>query len=271
MTIHATVIAKSITTKQSRKAFLNFFILIFFHPQFGLAEKVPLSSADEFLTDTPVPFLPGRVTLDFYSYLTKKKPGSTVNMPSLEANVGVLPDLQLYLITPATLAAPKHKSTQYGYGDVKIGAKCRFWARSIDIAFYPKITLPSGDSKKGLGNGTWIGRFPIWIQKEWGDWRVSGGGGYYVNRAIGQRNYPFGGALIRWQITEHLMLGNELFAQGKINANEKANLLYNFGGSYFLDSHSFLTFLAGHSIAGAKQFVAWVGWGVAWGPVTTPR
>lgn len=260
-----------------RYLFSFFLIFTFSLPQFGWAEnpqlggaqKINLSSSDQFLTDAPVPFLPGRVTLDFYSYITKTKAGSTTNTPSLEANVGVLPDLQLYTITPATLAAPKHKSTQYGYGDVKVGAKFRFFhdqASNIDLALYPKITLPSGDSKKGLGNGTWIGRFPIWIQKEWGDWRVSAGGGYYVNRAKGQRNYPFGGALIRWQITECFMLGNELFAEGKRNAKEKANLIYNFGGSYFLNSHSFLNFAVGHSIAGGKQFVAWVGWGVAWGP-----
>jgi hypothetical protein len=66
------------------------------------------------------------------------------------------------------------------------------------------------------------------------------------------------------------MLGNEFFAEGKTNSKDKAKLISNFGGSYFFNSHSFLAFSAGHSIAGTKRFVAFLGYGIAWGPLTDP-
>lgn len=254
--------------------FAIFFYCTFVFQKFGWAEEITFSTADEFIMDTPIPTPYERVTLDFHSFLTHIKNGSTVNLPALMANMGVYPDVQFFSVIPvATLAAPKNHSTQYGYGDIRLGIKYRFVHETEtlpSIALYPKITLPSGNSKKGLGNGSWIGRFPVWLQKQYGNWRFTTGGGYYINQAKGERNYPFGGVLIQLQITTYFMLGNEFVAEGKINSNNGAKLISNFGGSYFFNPYSFLAFSAGHSIAGSKKFVAFLGYGIAWGPVSSP-
>lgn len=253
--------------------FLIVFFYTFVSQQFSWAEEITFSTADEFIMDTPVVLPYERVTLDFHSSLSHIKNGSAVNIPALMANVGVYPDVQFFAVVPATLAAPKNLPSQYGYGDVRLGVKYRIVHETEtlpSIALYPKITLPSGDAEKRLGNGTWIGRFPIWLQKKCGMWKFTTGGGYYVNQAKQQRNYPFGGVLIQMQVTKYLMLGNEFVAEGKINRNDRAKLISNFGGSYFFNPNSFLAFSVGHSIAGSKKFVAFLGYGIAWGPLTSP-
>lgn len=256
--------------RASHLLLIVFFFTFAFQP-YGLAEEITFSTADEFLSDTPVTLPYERVTLDFHSFLSQRKTGSTVNMPALMANVGVYPDVQFFSVIPvATLSAPKALSTHYGYGDVRLGLKYRFVHETENlpsIALYPKVTLPSGDPKKGLGNRTWIGRFPLWLQKKYGSWKFTTGGGYYINPAKQERNYPFGSILIQCQITNYFMLGNEFFAEGNINSQDKAKLISNFGGSYFFTPSSFLAFSVGHSIAGSRKFIAFLGYGVAWGPV----
>jgi hypothetical protein len=246
------------------------FFCMFTFQKFSWAEEIAFSTTDEFIMDTPIPTPFERVSLDFHSFFSQTKGGSAVNIPALMANVGVYPDVQFFAVVPATLAAPKNRSTQYGYGDVRLGVKYRLVHETEalpNIALYPKITFPSGEAKKGLGNGTWLGRFPLWIQKRYGIWKFTTGGGYYINPAKNARNYPFGGVLIQLQITKYLMLGNEFVAEGKINTSDRAKLISNFGGSYFFNPNSFLAFSVGHSIAGSKRFVAFLGYGIAWGPL----
>ena len=250
-----------------------FSIFFFSLQQLVRAEEVSFSTADEFIMDTPLPTPYERVSLDFHSSFSQTKGGSNANIPALMANVGVYPDIQFFAVVPATLATPKHLPSHYGYGDVRLGVKYRFVHETEilpNVAIYPKITLPSGDAKKGLGNGAWIGRFPLWIQKKYGMWKVTSGGGYYINNAKKARNYPFGGVLIQAQITKYLMLGNEFVGEGKISPNERAKLISNFGGSYFFNPNSFLAFSVGHSIAGSKKFIAFFGYGIAWGPLSSP-
>jgi len=253
--------------------FSIFFFFSFFLQHFAWAKEISFSTADEFIMDTPLPTPYERVTLDFHSSFSQTKGGGVANLPALMANVGVYPDLQFFaVVPPATLATPKHLPSHYGYGDVRLGVKYRFVHETEtlpNVALYPKITFPSGDAKKGLGNGAWIGRLPLWIQKKYGKWSVTTGGGYYINNAKQARNYPFGGVLIQLQITKYLMLGNEFVGEGKINSNDRAKLISNFGGSYFFNPNSFLAFSVGHSIAGSKKFVAFLGYGIAWGPLSS--
>ena len=83
------------------------------------------------------------------------------------------------------------------------------------IGVFPMAELPTGNSDKGLGNGKTWWRLPIWIQKSWGDWTSYGGGGYVINHADGQKDYPFGGWLLQKDFGEKWTLGGEVFARGK--------------------------------------------------------
>lgn len=237
------------------------------------AKEIKFSTADEFYISTTNPLPPERVYLDLYSENIHTKAGSTARLPGLKASVGVFKDLQIYGVFPTVLHAPKKGQNHYGYGDVGAGFKYRFIHETDTlpaVAFYPKFFLPTGDSSLGLGNGTWIARLPLWIQKGWRNFTFTTGGGYHINRAQNKYNYPFGGVLVQWQITKYLMLGNELYAEGKISPTTKSRLNYTLGGSYFFNSSYFIAFSAGHSLAGPKRFTSFLGFGIAWGPVSSP-
>jgi hypothetical protein len=237
------------------------------------AKKITFATTDEFFMDSPIPLPVERVTLDFHSDFSQTKTGSIVRTPALRAGIGVSRDFQLYSNFPVVLNAPKHGENHYGYGDVGFGFKYRLIHETDNlptVSFYPKLVFPSGDKQKGLSNGTWAGRFPLWLQKKWGNWSVTTGGGVYINPAKNKRNYPLGGLLVQYQITKYFMLGNEFYGEGKKGPSEKARLNFNFGGSYFFNSSYFLAFSAGHSLAGPQRFTSFLGFGIAWGPVTNP-
>jgi hypothetical protein len=62
--------------------------------------------------------------------------------------VGVRPELDLYANLPVTLSSPS------GRNDLSIGAKWRFWeAGKNALALKPELFLPTGNERKGLGDG----------------------------------------------------------------------------------------------------------------------
>lgn len=228
------------------------------------------AQADQFLSDSPVPTPYENIFTNTHIALTHTKNGSVARLPALETFIGAYPEWQIRTIIPiATLNAPKRQPSVYHYGDVGLGIKYRFLQETDwrpQAAFYPKITFPSGSPKKGIGNKTLTGTIPLWFQKNWGSWSVTPGGGYALNPARKHYNYFFGGILIKKKISESFMLGNELFAQGPHNLNNGSKLIYNFGGHYYFTPNTFILFSTGHSIAGAKTYIAFFGVGLTWGP-----
>jgi hypothetical protein len=227
------------------------------------------TDATEFFTDTPVPAAYEEVYLNLHTTTNHTKIGTASRLPAVEALVGFYPDFQFRAIAPVILAQPKNASSLYYYGDVGVGVKYRFIHETKTlphVAFYPKFTFPSGDVDAVTGNKTITATVPLWLQKNWGPWRLSGGGGYLFNPAKDQYNFPFGGLLLQKEISEYLTLGNELYAEGAKNGSFAARLLYNAGGTYYFTDNAYTLFSVGHSIAGLKCFVAFFGVGVEWGP-----
>jgi hypothetical protein len=224
---------------------------------------------DQYLTDTPQTMDYGQVEADIYSDLTKTKKNYAIRTPAFETNIGVMTDFQIRFNMPATLAIAPHEKTNYGYGDGDIGFKCRFIHETDvlpQVAFYPKITLPLGDPLLRLGNGGGLERLPIWLQKSWGKWILSGGGGYGLNHAPRGFNYPYGGILLRRVFNPSLTLGGEFLAQGPKNLADHSTLFFNFGGTYNFTPNVFILFSAAHSFSGMKTLKGFMGLGMIWGP-----
>ncbi|OJW52723.1 MAG: hypothetical protein BGO67_09695 [Alphaproteobacteria bacterium 41-28] len=228
------------------------------------------AQADEFRVISPEPTPYENVQLNLHTHMFRTKNGTKANLPALTTNVGLLPDIQIHTLLPRLrLSVPKDGASQYGYGDIHTGLKYRFLHETKTLpsmALYPIFSFPMGNSSKGLGNRSWTGRFPLWMQKTWKDWKLTMGGGYEINPAKNHFNHLYGGILIRWQITKSLLLGNEVFAEEPRNLNNKSYVLYNFGGHYNFTPHTSVLFSAGHSFYGAKRFVAYLGLNYTWGP-----
>lgn len=228
-----------------------------------------ISKADQYLTDTPQTMDYEQGEADVYSDLTKVKKDYILRAPALEANIGVMTDFQVRINIPAALSITPHKKTTYGYGDLDIGFKYRFIHETDvipQVAFYPKITLPSGFPEQRLGKKKSFERLPIWIQKSWEKWLLSGGGGYAIDHNPQAFNYFFGGILLRHIFNPTLTVGLELFAQGPRSLNDRSTLFLNLGATYNFTPRVFMLLGTAHSIAGLNTLKGFVGLGINWGP-----
>ena len=218
-----------------------------------------------FLTDDPEPVEYQHCENYLFATGAPEGGGYTIYGPAVELNYGLLPDTQLSFSVPMTTVGGGGAPTVYGLGDVQLGLKYRFLHETSgwpQMAFYPAVTLPTGDASRGLGNGRAWFQLPLWLQKSWGPWTTYGGGGMTLNSAPGQRGYPFGGWLLQRECGKHLTLGGELFAQGRDMDNDKGFVALNFGGSYKVTDHFSILASAGHGFAGEEHMIWYfaLGW-----------
>lgn len=215
-----------------------------------------------FMTDDPAPVDYRHSEFYIFSTQDKSRDGKDSAIPAFEFNYGVLPDTQLHIVVPFVRSSPTDTSSETGIGDVEIGVKYRFVEEteaSPQIGIFPMAELATGNSSKGLGNGRTWWRLPVWIQKGWGEWTTYGGAGYVVNRAAGQKNYPFAGWLLQKDLGEKWTLGGEVFAHGRDAVDGQATTLLNVGGFYKFTPDFNLLFSTGHSVKGESHTVAYLG------------
>ncbi len=226
----------------------------------GLAALVggSASAGPPFRTDDPEP-----VELhhwEIYGFVTGTNTDDDDNAvtPGLEVNYGAAPNLQLHLVVPMDLDRPAGGGTAYGLGDIELGAKYRFvqedehgWRPQVGV--FPLVELPSGDATRGLGAGYARAFLPVWLQKRHGDWLTYGGGGYWINPGLGNRNYWFAGWLLQRQVSKPLAIGAEVFYQTASSVTGKASPGFNVGGIYDFSDHYHLLFSVGRGLANTRQ------------------
>jgi hypothetical protein len=219
-----------------------------------------------FLTDDPVPTDYRHWETYLFASGYHEGGGYIIDGPAVELNYGALPDTQLSLTIPMT-SVGGNMGAATGLGDVLLGAKYRFvhetngWPQ---IAFYPAVTLPTGNAARGLGDGRAWFELPVWLQKSRGPWTTYGGGGVVLNSAPGERDYGFAGWLLQRDFGEHLSLGGELFGQGRAADDDGAFLALNFGGSWQFNEHFSVLASAGHSVAGDGHLLWYFAFGLDW-------
>ncbi|MGO8671339.1 MAG: hypothetical protein ACLQVD_08265 [Capsulimonadaceae bacterium] len=229
-----------------------------------------------YLTDDPDP-VPYH-HWEFYTFLTGDWTRGAANVagPAFEVNNGVAPSTQLHLIVPESRVSLDGVRAA-GPGDIEAGVKYRLRMETPgcpEIATFPLIELPTGDSSEGLGNGRAWGKIPLWIEKNRGPWTSYGGGGYAFNNAPGERDFAFGGLLVQRTFTPALTLGAEVFLQGaqarqmgpSTVPGARESSIWNAGGTYNFTPDFSLLFSAGHSFQGDGNSVLYVALYRTWGP-----
>ncbi|MBF0502465.1 MAG: hypothetical protein HQM09_20170 [Candidatus Riflebacteria bacterium] len=138
-----------------------------------------------FFTDDPEPVERNHSEFYLASQLVSDNAGQTGTLPQAEFNYGIGRELQFHVVTPYGFSRDRGTDqVDRGYGDTEVGLKYRVKresALSPQIGVFPLVELPTGDSKRGLGNGKAQIFVPIWLQKSWGPWTTYGGGGYWLN------------------------------------------------------------------------------------------
>jgi len=220
-----------------------------------------------FRTDDPETVDYQHLEIDLFSLATKTTDGWTGFLPGLEVNYGALPNLQLHAIVPQGFTAPTDGRTGFALGDIELGAKYRFITPGEhdwypQVAIFPLIEVPAGNQKLGFSTGHAQVFLPIWLQKDFGDWTVYGGGGYWINPGAGNRNYGFTGVSLWRKVSQRLNVGAEVFHQGAPADGLKSTTGFNLGATYDFTENWHLLTSAGTGIqnrTATNQFSYYLG------------
>jgi hypothetical protein len=160
-------------------------------------------------------------------------------------NYGGAPDLQLTATLPAGFNQPSGGRTRVGAGNIELAAKYRFLHQAtfgLDVAFFPRIFLPSGSSNIGDNRASLL--LPLWVQKDWdSQWSTFGGGGCVIGAQSSQDFCEMGGVLT-YQVLPKLQIGLELFYQSADGSGTPAASSLGVGVKYDLnDSYHLLAYV----------------------------
>jgi hypothetical protein len=234
-----------------------------------------------FQIDDPVP-----VDFQHYEfYIFGGMDGTPVELdatgPAMEFNWGALPRVQLHAILPSGVAAPLNNPiylpagagpSAFGLTDMELGIKLALIKETPHIpqmGTFTMFEMPTGDFDKGLSVGKVWYKLPFWMQKNIGKWTLDGGAGYQVVPQTGFRDFPYGGFLLKKELSERLELAAEVFSHGRegiATAQTQASTMIDAGGYYhFKNPNTQLLFAYGHSIAGQTENYAYLGMYWTWG------
>lgn len=214
-----------------------------------------------FITDDPEPVDYGHWEINNYVAGSHAGTESSGAAPGSDINYGALTNVQVHINLQLAYDQMSGGAFYYGLGDTELGVKFRFINPEKDdwwpqVALYPLFELPTGNLGKGLSTtGQAREYFPVWMQKDFGDWTAYGGGGYWNNPGDGNKNYWFFGGVLQRKITNSLTLGGELFHQTAdtviTGPTDKGSTGFNFGGSYDLNENYHVLFSAGKGLQNA--------------------
>ncbi|MDE2357121.1 MAG: hypothetical protein KGL69_10245 [Alphaproteobacteria bacterium] len=217
---------------------------------FGLVGARLALAGPPFITDDPEPVDLGHWEVYAFSAGAFDAHDGTGVGPSLEVNYGAAPNLQLHLIANLAYDLPQGAPRQFGLGDTELGFKYRFitpkesdWFPQVGV--FPLLEVPTGAASHGLGAGQVQAFLPLWLQKDFGPWTTYGGGGYWINPGLGNRNYWYSGWLLQRQVTRKLALGGEVFHTTSAQVGRSGVTGFNLGGQYDFTDHYHLLFSAG--------------------------
>lgn len=232
-----------------------------------LLVPAPALAGPPYLTDDPEPVELRHWEVYLASQSTFSRAGVTGTAPHLEVNYGAAPGLQLHIIGPLVLAAGGGRPSRYGPGDVELGAKYRFldeeWV-GVQVGTFPIVTVPTGSSARGLGEGGATVLLPIWLQKSLGAWTTYGGGGYLIRTAPGAHDSWFLG----WQLQRQVgpaSVGAEVFHETDRVSSLAGRIGFSVGAVVDLSElHHLLVSIGTDS--GPVDLHAYLGWQLTFGP-----
>ena len=202
--------------------------------------------------------------------------------PALEFNWGAVPRVQLHAILPWGGIYPSNNPiylpggtgpSAFGLTDMELGVKLAIFKETKttpQIGTFTMFEMPTGNYNKGLGVGKVWYKLPLWLQKNQGKWLFDGGAGETVVPQTGYHDFPYGGFLLKRELSERLELAAEVFShggEGFAAAQTQSSTMIDAGGYWHLKKEPDTEFLFayGHSIAGQTENYAYAGIYWTWG------
>ena len=205
-----------------------------------LSVCVHLYAGTPFITDDPGFVGKGQWEIKFETlYERHRDAAPDVITAPLDINYSVIDHLKLNLtLNERTIITPRG-TTYSGAGDIDFKFKYRFldedektWKPALSIA--PDVTIPSGDDKRGLGNGYYGFRVPVQFGKTIGKYSVFAETGYQFQFDRKASDTILYGAGFQYQFTEKFSAGIELNGFRPFKQPDKHQLLSNLGLTYVI-------------------------------------
>lgn len=218
-----------------------------------------------FDTDDPDPTDYRNYEIYFGATTHRDGPTSTSELPFLEVNYGLMPNVQFSVHVGDAEQTAADAAPAYGYEDSQMGLKVRFiqeTARSPQVSFYPQITFPTGGPALGAGHGTLF--LPVWAQKTVGKVTLFGGGGYDFDRdATGTGDWQAGVAATE-PVGPDDTIGMEFTRTTPHDAYQQSDV--GFGYIHSIGSLHALLFSVGRSFGPQPHYRGYAAYGWFLGP-----
>ena len=220
-----------------------------------IAAEATINSAwagPPFVTDDPEPVKYRQWEVNYAATETWRQGAASAGLPVIDANYGVLPDMQLH-VQPQYSYERTMNDKRFGVDDTQIGVKYRFLNIGQEdsgwmVGIYPMLQVPTGDTRLGPSRGRRQSFLPLWIQRNSDRWTIYGGTGYRINPGADNKNSLFTGITALYQFTRSLQLGGEVFHETPDVVGGESATGFNLGGSYNLGPDYNLLFSAGRGL-----------------------
>jgi Putative MetA-pathway of phenol degradation len=237
---------------------------------FGIAGAAQVARAEPpFVTDDPEPTEYRHWEIFLGSEIAHDSVGWSGEAPHVEIDYGAMRNLELSVIAPLAFNTTSNGRSQFGYGDTELEVKYRFVQERAclpQVAGEPQVELPTGDAKRGLGDGHTQVFLPLWLQKSSGPWTTYGGGGYWINPGTENRHWWFAGCVVERQLSPRLTVGLEVFHETAKQENGTSDTKFNVGTIFNLSDNYHLLFSVGHTMEGPSEFQAFAAFQITFGP-----
>jgi Putative MetA-pathway of phenol degradation len=234
------------------------------------ATIAPALAGPPYETDDPEPTAYRHYEIyAFSSYDEDAMHSVSAHLPSLEVNYGVLPNVQFSVTLPFAGARAPGTPFTAGLGDVELGLKVRFVQEAQgrpQVAFYPAVNLPTGNTAAGLGGGLPRIVLPLWMQKTNGAWTYFGGGGVWHNPGLGNRDFTFTGLAATRSVREGLAIGAELYHQSAPTVGGASETAAGIGFVAERGSDHAILGSIGRDLSGSNTFHAYAAYAMYLGP-----
>jgi hypothetical protein len=181
-------------------------------------------------------------------------------LPHFEINYGVMPNMQLHILLPINYSYNQFDDMKVGYANTELGLKYRFVNETKhlpQIGVFPIVEVPTINNRN-FGDGKMQIFLPLWLQKSWGNFTTYGGGGYWINPGIGNKNWLFTGWEAQYDFTA-FVLGGEFYYHTAPDVESKSSVGINIGGFINVTSRFHLLFSFGHSLSKVHYTTSYVG------------
>lgn len=196
----------------------------------ALALVSPAVAGPPFATDDPAPTTTGHWEIYAFASISHR-PGESSGSTGFDLNYGPVKDVQL----TATLPLDYATQSSLHPGDVELGVKVRLLHQEqagVDVAIFPRVILPTSAGARRADV-----LLPLWVEHDWQQWAVFGGGGYVLHGGAGNRNYWLASAALTRALGDRLTLGAEFYHQGPDGVAAHRYSGANVGAIYRLSKH----------------------------------